>query len=195
MYEKIDKDLSSVLPTLHSLTGCDITSKVGTKKSALVANPEVYLRTFGKSSTLSTEEIRKAEEYLVHTLKNNMTLKDFVALRADIFNFSKECSHLNLPPTSCALLPHIKRSFYNSYTMTHILDQSLHTLDPKLYGFIMVDSRLQAEMTMSEINEQWTVVCKCTNCSRTTCPCRNHNVMCARFCGCKKRDQCKNPYN
>ena len=116
-------------------------------------------------------------------------------LRADIFNFLKGASHLNLPPTSYGLLPHIKRSFYNTYNMTHILNESCDMLDPEVYGYIMVDSLLQAEMTISEMNEGWTVVCKCTNCSRTTCPCRNINVVCVRFCGCKKRGECKNPFD
>ena len=78
--------------------------------------------------------------------------------------------------------------------MTHILNESCDMLDPGVYGYI-VDSLLQAEMTISEMNEGWTVVCKCTNCSRTTCPCRNINVVCVRFCGCKKRGECKNPFD
>ena len=53
MNGKLGNDLCRVLPALHSLTGCDITSKVGTKKSALKANPERLLMHFGKLPTLS----------------------------------------------------------------------------------------------------------------------------------------------
>ena len=38
--------LCNVLPVVHSLTGTDITSKVGTKKAALKAEPEKFLRHF-----------------------------------------------------------------------------------------------------------------------------------------------------
>ena len=34
----------------------------------------------------------------------------------------KGSSHHNLPPTSQGLLPHIKRSFYNAYTIMHALE-------------------------------------------------------------------------
>ena len=42
-------DLCKVLPAVHTLTGCDYTSKVGTKQAALKANPVDYLQGFGCS--------------------------------------------------------------------------------------------------------------------------------------------------
>ena len=60
---RIGNVLSSLLPAIHSLTGCDITSKVGTKKAALKADPELHLVNFGRSSFLSPSDIRKVELY------------------------------------------------------------------------------------------------------------------------------------
>ena len=34
LYDRLGADLCSVLPAVHSLTGCDIASKVGTKHAA-----------------------------------------------------------------------------------------------------------------------------------------------------------------
>ena len=53
LYERFGENTCSVLPALHSLTGCEITSKVGTEKAALKANPERYLGNLGKYSPLS----------------------------------------------------------------------------------------------------------------------------------------------
>ena len=42
-HARLDQNLCNVLPALHSLSGCDITSKIGTNKAALMAHPERYL--------------------------------------------------------------------------------------------------------------------------------------------------------
>ena len=43
---RIGKELCYLLPLVHTLTGCDYTSKVGTKHAALIANPTEYLKDF-----------------------------------------------------------------------------------------------------------------------------------------------------
>jgi len=40
---RIGPGLCKVLPSIHMLTGCDYTSKVGTKLAALTTNPETHL--------------------------------------------------------------------------------------------------------------------------------------------------------
>jgi hypothetical protein len=42
-----EPQLCDVLLAAHILTGCDLTSKVGTKLSAIKAKPELYLTDFG----------------------------------------------------------------------------------------------------------------------------------------------------
>lgn len=192
---KLGENLCSVLPAVHSLTGCDITSKIGTKRSALVTKPVKYLGTFGTKDSLSNKEIKEAEEYLVNVLKRDTKSKNFTQLRSELFDFSNTASHLNLPPTTDALLPHIKRAFYNTYSLTHITDEKPAEMNPELFGFEMKDNLLLPEKHLLELSDLWTVKCKCTNCSRTTCPCRMKSTKCVRFCGCKKKDDCKNTFN
>ena len=45
---KVGTDKCKVLIALHHLTGCDSTSKFGTKAAGLKANPHLYLQNFGK---------------------------------------------------------------------------------------------------------------------------------------------------
>jgi hypothetical protein len=44
--KKIGRSLCQVVPAVHTLTGCDYTSKVVTKHAALMANPEMHLKDF-----------------------------------------------------------------------------------------------------------------------------------------------------
>ena len=57
MYASLGADLCAVLPALHSLTGCDITSKIGTKKAALKADPKRHLHRFGTTAPLTSPHL------------------------------------------------------------------------------------------------------------------------------------------
>ena len=87
-----------MLSALHSLTGCDITSKVGTKKAALKAEPEKFLRHFGKSPTTVPSVLNDAEQYLVKVINKKSQATTFTELCKEIYHFSKSSSHQNLPP-------------------------------------------------------------------------------------------------
>ena len=67
MYNNMNKELHSVILKAHILTGCDATSKIGTKKGALKVSPKKYLSKFGNDRTdvLSYEN---AESFLVKVL-------------------------------------------------------------------------------------------------------------------------------
>ena len=109
--------------------------------------------TFGKKDYLNDREVKKAEEYLVNVLKRDTKSKSFTELRSELFNFSNNASHLNLPPTTDALLPHIKRSFYNTYNLRHITDINLSGLNPELFGFKMEENFLLPEKYLHELSE------------------------------------------
>ena len=71
LHSSFPKKLVEVLPALHSLTGCDSTSKVGTKLAAV--SREGYFKEitdFGKER-LDSDILIKAENFLVHCVKEN----------------------------------------------------------------------------------------------------------------------------
>ena len=70
---QIGENVCQFLPAVHVLTGCDYTSKIGTKHAALITNPEHYLEDFGTKMDEST--IDKAEEYLTQVLKKGAKFK------------------------------------------------------------------------------------------------------------------------
>ena len=198
IFKCIGEDLSAVLPAVHSLTGCDVTSKIGTKKSALKAEPKKFLKYFGTSPTLTEIVLKDAELYLVKVLKLNSGAKKIVELRDEIFHHSKRTSHQNLPPTTQGLLPHIKRAFFNAYSIMHVMDAgSMTSLKPLNFGFkYEADSEmLIPEISWKSLPSHWSVVCSCSKCTKSTCPCRVATVRCVKFCVCKKVNpsSCKNP--
>ena len=62
-------DVCQVLPAVHTLTGCDYTSKVGTKHAAMIASPDKYLKQFGTISDNMEAQIVASEEYLTQVRK------------------------------------------------------------------------------------------------------------------------------
>ena len=102
-----DSQLFSVLPAVHSVTGCDITSK-----TAFVTDSRKYLTSFGRSSTMCERDIQLAEEYLVKVLEVDGDDSTVVYVHS---------SHLNLPPTSLTLLPYIKHSSWYNMTLNIFL--------------------------------------------------------------------------
>ncbi|KAG1685950.1 hypothetical protein GQR58_008894 [Nymphon striatum] len=182
LYASLGRDLCTVLPAIHSLTGCDITSKIGTKKAALKANPETHLQGFATSPP-SVAVIQHVETYLFHVVDNRSKPRSSDQLRTQLFHFSKSASHQNLPPTSQGLKPHIYRAFYNAYITMHVLDRQLNVrtedLNPVDYGFRLEDGQLLPSTSWKTLEARWVVVCNCGKCARVTCPSREALVHCA----------------
>ena len=199
-HERLGHDLCSVLPALHNLTGCDISSKIGTKKAAIKADPEIHLQGFGTTAPITTAIIQQAEKYLVNVVDAKSKARNFQELRANQFYFCEASTHQNLPPTSEGLKPHIQRAYYNAYTTMHILDKQLGlqtgNLDPVDYGFTLLENGILSPSTSwKTLETYWFVMCNCGKCARAACPCRKVKVHCSVFCKCQKMKNCKNPFN
>ena len=69
----LNSDLVEVLTAIHALTGCDTTSKVGTKSRAVREGAGCYhlLYTFGRDA-LSDELIADAEKFLINVWQSMM---------------------------------------------------------------------------------------------------------------------------
>ncbi|CAH1109282.1 unnamed protein product [Psylliodes chrysocephalus] len=83
LYVRCGTETCSVLPALFHLTGADYTSKVGTKRAALHAEPQNHLSSFAQisMSNINIEKsVEDAEKYLVKVLRKNT----FHAKRLDI---------------------------------------------------------------------------------------------------------------
>ena len=91
--------VSSVILKAHVLSGCDVTSKVDTKRAAINNYPEKYLNSFGEGDPCESS-FKQAEKYLVKLLQPNSV--------CEIFMFLKRCKPISdLPPTSQSIQEHL----------------------------------------------------------------------------------------
>ena len=73
---QLGQKMCTVIMKAHILTGCDVTSKVGTKMGALRNDPELYLTQFGEQDYLTRDVTKKAEEYLVKVWQTKAGTKE-----------------------------------------------------------------------------------------------------------------------
>ena len=189
-------ELCTVLPAIHILTGCDTTSKVGTKLSALKPPAVQLLSEFGKSlsSPNQDEIIGKAEEYLVQVLKPNSTCTTMDNLRYDIYHQSKVSDLHSLPPTSSDLHLHILRCLYTTYMQIHCRQNV--TVDAANYGYEERNGSLVPSYHPNNVPESLVQTCNCKKCSTKQCACRKIGIPCCVYCKCKNvsGQYCMNPY-
>ncbi len=195
--EKLGRDICKVLPALHILTGCDSTSKVGTKHSAMKANPVKFLTRFGKNVSPSNSDIANAEKYLVHVLQNGAPFQTMDQLRYYRYFHSKNVLYSELPPTSYALYAHILRCWYNCHIQLNCLKNA--TLDPLLFAYEEDDNLLIPTKLHRIMPENLPLPCTCKKCATQRCRCRDARIPCCMYCNCRQQNYdlhgtlCKNP--
>ena len=114
-------DLIKCLPAVHALTGCDTTSKIATKSTALntvqkLGNSSLMLDF--NSSQLTKSSLQMAETFLVKCLKPATDLQTFDDLRLAAFN--SNALKLDFERTACTSTnasKHIHRAYYPSTAM------------------------------------------------------------------------------
>lgn len=187
-------ELCNVLPAAHILTGCDYTSKIGSKKSILKINPIKFLKNFGLGPIESCTA--QAEEFLVLTIKPRSSCKTFDELRAWFYYNSKNFVPENLPPTSFTCADHIKRAYY-CVDLYFNCDRGINydPLDVTKYGFeLEADNEfLKPICNLRCIPENFLLMCSCkTKCEKKCCTCKKNGVLCSKFCKCNNFNLCKN---
>ena len=197
----MDSTVIEVLPAVHALSGCDTTSKIGTKKSAFQTaekSGEEYLKSFGKS-VLTEEMVCSAEKFLADCLSNDKKLQTFDELRFQTYH--KKTLQLDfekLPCTSNSIHRHIKRAFLQCYRWLHAPFMETIDLNPTDYGYIIDDNEhLIPEIVEGPVTpDDFPLPCNCIKCAKSTvCPCRVRDIPCCEFCKCNASVSCKNPAN
>ena len=92
---------------VHILTGCDVTSKIGTNSAALKYDPHMYLKNFGENELLQSS-FADAELYLIKVLQRNSTSTTFDELRYELYG-KKIKTLYDLPPISRSLQRHFEQ--------------------------------------------------------------------------------------
>ena len=184
---RVKEKLCHVLPLLHTLTGCDYTSKVGTKHAALNnVDPTEFFSNFDYTTGCSEAIVASCEGYLIQVIKKNSSCRTMDRLRDYMYHHSKCIALEQLPPTSHAIHQHILRAYYSAYNMMTLLAPHKPTkLDPTLFGFEEADEILTPVKAVRSIPEEYTVICKCKKCGSIRCACHKKGLPCISFCACQ----------
>lgn len=194
--EKLGSEFSKGLPALHVFSGCDSTSKIGTKKAiynlAKTSGDVINILCLLHEPVLSDNELQKLERlYLKINKKRGQSCDEsryihFISTPAAITNIG--C----LPCTSDSFRMHILRCRAQLYYWTNATVPIIEDLDLREYGFYMDnDSKLRPKlMTKPPLPESLIKPCKCKSCSRNSCVCVLNKISCCSYCSCK--DKCKN---
>ena len=185
--KKLGPHQCSVIMKAHILTGCDVTSKVGTKSAALQAEPTEFLDTFGEHNTLEYYEAIKDEEYLVKVLKPKSKSKTFNELRFEQY-VEKKTNILQLAPTSQSIQGHLLRCHFvvrqNSKLLNDFKDSPLD------FGWVEDGGSLIPKKYQCMMPSYYTVRCGCKKRCSGRCRCIKLETICTEFCGC--RNVCNN---
>ena len=188
-----------VLPAVHALSGCDTTSKVGTKKSALQTAEETgheQLHSFGKLPLLNGM-VSAAEKFLVDCVSTSDKVDTFDELRFQKYhkkNFQVDFE--KLPCTSKSIRLHIRRAYLQCYRWIHVASMENIDLSPIDYGYsVDEDDHLVHEILDGDtIPSDLPSPCNCLKCAKSTvCPFKIKQIRCCEFCKCDTVRDCKNP--
>ena len=157
---KIGVPKCKVIYKAHILTGSDSTGKIGSKKSAINTNPELYLQRFGEENELSVEAAERTEQYLIKVKQPKSTCVTFNELRFDM-NQSRKTSYVKLPPSSHSLQEHLQRCFFIIRMAMNLLDSQFE-IDPLEFGWTELDGYIVPDKQLLPLPDFYLVRCGCT---------------------------------
>ena len=173
-----------VILKAHVLTGCDVTSKIGTKSAALNAQPELFLPMFGKEDRLTESTAELAEAFLTKVLQPNTSSSTFNDLRIELYH---KKSLIDLPPTSHSITAHLQRCHFVCRQCILLLDSSFQE-DPCDNGWVDDSGLILPAKHLLSLPEYYLVKCGCKSLAQLclrNCKCARNDVSCTEYCKCR----------
>ena len=166
----LGNDLIKCLPAVHTLTGCDTTSKIATKYAALntirkLGNYSLLLDF--NSPRLTEGIIQLAEVFLVKCLKPTTGVETFDDLRVTAFSSNAlKMDFEKTPCTSTNARKHILRAYYQLQLWIQApFRDATSLMNAEAYGFERRDNLLLPEIVISK-SEGLPDPCRCGKCAR-----------------------------
>ena len=197
--ESIPDELIRVLPAIHALSGCDTTSKVGTKLQAYRAAQKDEYRALEKFGVieLDDEMNRVAEHFLLDCMSRTAqrSVDTFDELRYERYHKPGKFSVEKFPCSSNTLKAQIRWAFFQCNLWLGAATKPRPELDPTDYNYGRDENDFLYPLLKIEqyLPPDYPKPCKCLKCAKeTVCPCRVMKICCSEFCKCKM--DCKNPH-
>ncbi|XP_069112197.1 uncharacterized protein [Argopecten irradians] len=204
----LGQQLSTVLPVIHSFTGCDTTSRIyGVGKAAALkkisSNPHLMsLFSVFLQHNVCKEELTRSGEEIIKALYGSgigsgQYIEDLDFLRFSRFvqktATSTTCVNVqSLPPTKDAANFHTKRV----YLQVQEWIRKQCSLNPEEWGWQMKDDRLTPIRSSLPPAPQYllkVIRCNCKQgCETRRCSCRKHGLDCSASCSECRGVSCSN---
>ena len=196
--EYFSSEVCASLPALHAFTGCDTTSKVGTKKKALdlILTERKYLELLSiyGITALDDNQFNILEKFYLQLMgKMGESVNE---ARKLIFN--RSCGFginlANIPCTQNSLYQHILRACAQIYIWRSAIYPRYLPLDYTQYGYYISENGglLPKFITQNALPDMLIKPCNCKKTCRTNaCNCKKNGVFCVPLCGCDL-DFCEN---
>ena len=182
--DKLGENNCQMVLKVHGLTGCDVTSKLGTKAAGMKADIR-QLVNFGVSELVDPSSFVLAEKYLCGVLYPNESCQTFDTLRYRLYT-KKNKDLSSLPPTSHVLYGHLLRSHYFVWTCHTLLTENAATLNPQRFGWNLVDNVLIPDKHLCSLPEIYTATCRCNKKCTGRCMCKKNGTTCTEYCNCSE---------
>ena len=177
-------NLVSRLPAIHALSGCDTTSKVGSKLSGIKSSVDLSLLYGFGEEELSAEMINKAEQFLSALKKTDCSTFDEYCWE-QYHNSSKELNFNQLVCCSSTIQEHNKRAYLQSRIWYQAPTPSVTKFDPLQYGYETTDvGIIPIILPVPPRPNDLPPPCKypTSGISTKTCTCGQMNIECVLFC-------------
>ena len=186
-------EVTRILPAIHSLTGCDTTSKIGTKLQAFKAaqKPEHHILAEFGVRPLDEEMFNVVEHFLLDCMTRtaNRSFNTFDEFRHDQYHSRGSTFSIDkFPYTSKSLRMHIRWAYYQCNLWLRAAARTSFLLDPTNYGYNIDENGFLYPQIMigPSVLPNFRTSCKCLKCAKEkVCPCRVLNTPCCEFCKCK----------
>ena len=197
LVDAVNPILIDCIPAIHSLTGCDTTSKIGTKAAILKKPVDLDLvKSFGKTE-LTPSMVVDAEKFLLQILgQEEFKSFDEYYRFHQYYNSERKLTLENIVCCSSTIKIHIQRAFLQTMLWINAPKPCSSDIDPLLYGYKLDDEGLLKPVLAAEPIRPGDLPdpCSCKTCAKRTCKCRSKGLKCVLYCSCE-RSKCKNPHN
>ena len=192
---QLGAESSQGLLFLHAISGCDTVSAfcgIGKKTAWEVwMTSDIFKSLFSRlsqsPSQISEDDVKSLERFVVLLYKRTSTLQNVNETRKRLFAFGNRQLE-NIPPTSSALLQHVKRAVFQA---GHVWGQSLvanaSVPSPSDWGWERIgDAWTPKWSTLAEASKSCRelVKCACKSICRGRCKCYQSNLPCTQLCAC-----------
>lgn len=194
--QSLGENICNILPGLHSLTGCDTTSRIGTKKqmlnSANLNFVQDALRALG-DGLLSSQQLKDLEKVCTYLLSKEQTTADNLRHKLMCQNIGFALNLTRIICTSDALHLHCLRASAQVYLWKCSSEPIFENIDFLQFGYELREGNLYPkQMTKKSLPDSLIKPCKCqSNCRTMSCTCKKAAQKCISLCKCVNND-CKN---